>query len=139
MPDSGRCWPPRRRRLQTDRRAIDKTEQQLRWRDRRREAAAQETARLSINNELQGVRAQNKTLPEQSRAYTKQLQAEHRRRALILESARLIPAGPHTAEALQRIVETWEISPEAAPVLDRYQQPDQASQRQDRAGPEIGI
>ena len=32
-----------------------------------------------------------------------------------------------------------EISPEAAPVLGRYQQPDQAPQRQDRAGPEIGI
>ena len=54
---------------------------------------------------------------------------------------------PHTDETQQRIVQTWEISPEAAPVLDRYQQleaarlqqPDQAPQRQDRAGPEIGI
>ena len=70
-----------------------------------------------------------------------------RRRALTLESARLIPAGPHTDKAQQRIVETWEISPEAAPVLGRYQkleearlqQPDQAPQRQDRADPEIGI
>ena len=70
------------------------------------------------------------------------MQAEHRRRALTLESARLIPAGPHTDEAQQRIVTTWRISPEAAPVLGRYQQLeearlqqlDQAPQRQDRAG-----
>ena len=46
-------------------------------------------------------------------------------------------------KAQQRIVETWEISPEAAPVVGRYQQleearlqqPDQAPQRQDRADP----
>ena len=102
--------------------------------------------RLSIN-ELQGVRTQNKTLPEQSRAYTKQRKAKHRRRPLIPESARPMPAGLHTDEAQQRIVQTWEISPEATPVLGRYQQleearlqqPDQAPQRQDRAGPEIGI
>ena len=106
--------------------------------NRRRGAATQETAQLSIDNELQSVRAQDKTLPEQSRAHTKQRKAKHRRRALIPESARPMPAGPHTDEAQQRIVETWEISPEAAPVLDRYQQLEAARSptrpRSDRTG-----
>ena len=89
-PNSGRCWPPRRggcrpiggRSTRPNSNSDGGTDAGKR--------PHRKPPRLSINDELQSVRAQNKTLPEQSRAHTKQLKAEHRRRALIPESARLI-------------------------------------------------
>ena len=94
------------------------------------------TARLSINDELQGVRAQNKTLPEQSRAYTKQRKAEQPAagtdpRVGTADTRR----PPHRRSANSGIVETWEISPEAALVLGRYQQLEAARLQPARPGP----